>query len=357
MLGKRTRSGAPSAGPGGYLKKRSVAHFIRQHSAPAAVQQYMPRGRRYRRNGVKPQYQRNWRRYRTKYPRAGGRAIASKPRMGAIVPSEVKKTYVESAQQVWPQGPGAGTPPSRSPVYCPFTFQFWLRGLSNSQFTGDKITLKNISVMMQLVPPVNVPTANNKPYRFRITQGWCKQNARADMSATTANPILAASYPHGMAMSQVAPIANSLLRGGANIATEPAHVATLLRAQADFVGMNAAHQNEAAFTKNMYMVLSDQTVTIAPLTETAGAAGTVDRQFADRVFKYNWTCNKPFRLSAMSTQAGAPAANAEWFSPVNVPGDWIPFLSIGILNATADYTSTAQLPTVKISENTFFLDN
>ncbi len=339
------------AGAGPILRRHRGANVPPGRFAHAPL--YMPR--RYRRNGVK--YQRNRRRGRSKYPRAGSSRIAMRPRMGAIVPTEVKKTYVESAQQVWPQGVGAGTPPSRSPVYCPFTYQFWNRGISNSQFTGDKITLKNISVMLQLVPPVNIPTANNKPYRLRITQGWCKQNPSVDMQPTTANPVLSSAYPHGMAMGQIAPVPQSLLRGGANVATEPPHIATLLKAQADFVGFNGGHQNEASFPKTMYMILSDTTTTLAPLTETAGAAGTVDRQFADRVFKYNWTCNKPFRLSAMSTHGGAPAANAEWFSPVNVPGDWVPFLSIGILNATADYTSTAHMPTVKFSENTFYLDN
>eukprot|EP01050_Picozoa_sp_SAG11_P006878 SAG11_NODE_553_length_8575_cov_18.074328_7_plen_179_part_00 len=48
------------------------------------------------------------------------------------------------------------------------------------------------------------------------------------------------------------------------------------------------------------------------------------------------------RLSAMTSVAGQPATNAEWFSPVNVPGDWVPFVSIAILNSTnapgADYT-------------------
>eukprot|EP01050_Picozoa_sp_SAG11_P034817 SAG11_NODE_12459_length_702_cov_1.074627_1_plen_161_part_01 len=91
---------------------------------------------------------------RRKYPRAGARRIAMRPRAGAVVPSEVKRQYSESQVQVWPRRNAVGAEPARSLVYCPFSYQFWQRGLSDSQFSGSKVTLKNISCMMQLVPPV-----------------------------------------------------------------------------------------------------------------------------------------------------------------------------------------------------------
>jgi len=305
-------------------------------------------------------YQRGKYRQRRKYPRAGARRIAMRPRIGAIVPTEVKRQYVESSNQTWPTGSSGPGAPSRSPVYCPFSYQFWQRGLSDSQFSGSKLTLKNISVMMQIVPPVNVPVANNKPYRFRIVQGWCKQNPTVSMSPTDSSPILAASYPNGMAVSQISPLSVALLRGGATLSTEPEHIKTLLRAQSDFVGIYGNHQNECSYPKNMYMVLSDQTVNMAARAETPAVAPAtgVDRQFTPLVRKFNFTCNKQLRVSPMTTQAAdPPTGNAEWFSPINTPGQWIPFVAISILNAGTDYTATSHLPTVKFTENTFFLDN
>ncbi len=335
----RRRTDMPSYPPG----------FFR-HAVPQRV------GVKYRR----APYQRGKYQQRRKYPRAGAGRIAMRPRIGAIVPSEVKRQYVESTVQTWPTGAAGPGVPSRSPVYCPFSYQFWQRGLSDSQFSGSKLTLKNIFVMMQLVPPVNVLTANNKPYRFRIVQGWCKQNPSVSMGSTASSPILAASYPNGMAIAQVAPVASTLLRGGASLATEPVHINTFLRAQSDFVGIYGNHQNEASYPSNMYMVLSDQTINMAPQAETPAVAPAtgVDRQFTPLVRKFNFTCNKQLRVSPMtSAVADPPSNNAEWFSPVNTPGQWIPFISVSILNAGADFTSTNHLPTVKFTENTFFLDN
>lgn len=313
----------------------------------------MPKFRSYR----KSSYQRNKRRARTKYPRAGSRAIATRPSRGLVTPNEVKRQYAESATQAWPTGDGLGAP-SRSPIYVPFSYQFWNRGLADSNFTGSKVTLKNISVMMQLIPPVNVPTANNKPYRLRITQGWCKQHPQVDMASTAAVG-LASQYPNGMATGQPAPVATTLLRGGAALATEPAHIQALFRAQSDFVGIYGNHQNEASYPKTMYMIISDTTQTWAPLTEVAGAApATVDRQFSPKILKFNFTANKQIRLSAMTTAvANPPVTNAEWFSPVNTPGQWVPFVNVAILNPSADHTNVNQLPTCKITENAYFLDN
>lgn len=350
---KRYSSVPISAGPGPPLRRyrgRNVPPGLFLHAMPGVSR------RRYRKNA----YQRNRSRSRSKYPRSGTRSIAMRPSRGAVVPTEIKRQYIESASQVWPQTTGAGTPPTRSPVYCPFSFQYWLRGLSDSQFTGSKVTLKNISVMMQIVPPVNVPVANNKPYRLRIVQGWCKQNAIAAMASTASSALLASQYPNGMAVGQAPPIATTLLRGNAVPANETAHVQTLFQSQSDFVGIYGNHQNEASYPKNMYMILKDSTHTLTPSTEqTAAAPATgIDRQFTPLVKKFNFTCNKQFRLSAMTTVAtDPPVGNAEWFSPINVPGQWIPFVNVFVLNAAADYTSTAHMPTVKITENAYFLDN
>eukprot|EP01050_Picozoa_sp_SAG11_P006879 SAG11_NODE_553_length_8575_cov_18.074328_8_plen_142_part_00 len=103
-LGKRSRGGASathsSAGPGPRLRRFCGPNV--PFRSP-----YMPRRYRGRPNGVK--YQRNRRRYKSKYPRSGSRVIALRPRSGAVVPSEVNRTYIESNQQVWPQAAGPGT--------------------------------------------------------------------------------------------------------------------------------------------------------------------------------------------------------------------------------------------------------
>jgi hypothetical protein len=209
--------------------------------------------------------------------------------------------------------------------------------------------------MMQLVPPINVPVAANKPYRLRIIQGWCKQNPVENMASTNVVG-LADQYPNGMAVGQNAPNVTTLLRGGANLAQEPTHVQTLFQAQSDFVGIYGNHQNEAQYPSNMYMVLSDTNVIMSPQAETPGAAaGTVDRQFRPYTRKFNFTCNKQLRLSASTTAAAV--GNAEWFSPINTPGEWIPFITVSVLNGPDEFTSTAYMPTCKMTENTFFLDN
>ena len=365
---KRKRSDNRGAGPGPQLRRfrgYNVPPGLFAHAQPVTMPRRYSRtytdygrvsGRKYRVRA----YQRNRKRSRSKYPRVGSRSIAMRPALGKVVPTEIKRQYIESGNQVWPQTAGAGTPPTRSPVYCPFSFQYWLRGLSDSQFTGSKVTLKNISVMMQIVPPVNVPIANNKPYRLRIVQGWCKQNAVVPMASTGSSAILAAQYPNGMAVNQAPPVATTLLRGNALPANETAHVQTLFQSQSDFVGIYGNHQNEASYPSNMYMILKDVTRTLAPSTEQPAAAPAtgIDRQFTPLVQKLNFTCNKQFRLSAMTTvPTDPPTGNAEWFSPINVPGQWIPFVNVFVLNAAADYTSTAHMPTVKITENAFFLDN
>eukprot|EP01050_Picozoa_sp_SAG11_P001476 SAG11_NODE_63_length_18904_cov_11.842914_11_plen_174_part_00 len=136
----------------------------------------MPRGnvQRYRR-GVK--YQRNRKRYRSKYPRAGSRAIAMRPSRGAVVPGEVHRKFAENGTLVtWPKLDSGLQTPAPAAVFVPHTFQNWQRGVSDSQFTGSRVTLKNVSVMMQLQMPKTIPTAQNFPYRLRITHGYCKQN-------------------------------------------------------------------------------------------------------------------------------------------------------------------------------------
>eukprot|EP01050_Picozoa_sp_SAG11_P002852 SAG11_NODE_149_length_14661_cov_10.031658_5_plen_84_part_00 len=51
--------------------------------------------------------------------------------------------------------------------------------------------------------------------------------------------------------------------------------------------------------------VQDETFSMAPITEQAAVAPAtrVDRQFHPKIFKFNFTCNKQFRLSAMTSQA------------------------------------------------------
>ena len=103
-----------------------------------------------------------------------------------------------------------------------------------------------------------------------------------------------------------------------------------------------------------------QPTTAWPVSATAAetlksSGGTVDRQFTPYNRKFNFTCNKQLRLSASTTSAAV--GNAEWFTPINTPGQWIPFITVSQLNGPTDFTSTAYMPTIKITENTLFLDN
>eukprot|EP01050_Picozoa_sp_SAG11_P017407 SAG11_NODE_2509_length_3270_cov_4.938190_2_plen_244_part_00 len=155
---------------------------------------------RYRRNKY------NTRR-RSKYPRPGSRSIAMRPTYGSRTALEVHRKFAENGALVtWPKLDSGLQTPSLAAVYVPYTFQNWQRGVSDSQFTGSRVTLKNISTMMQLQMPKTIPTAQNFPYRFRITHGYCKQNTVVSIkSAVGAGEDL----PGGIALNQPQPDADT----------------------------------------------------------------------------------------------------------------------------------------------------
>lgn len=312
-------------------------------------------------------YRRQPRSRRSKYPRRGSRAITRRPARGSYVPQEVKRRYAETNHV--PLAPGLPTvapwplvnpidplnplKPSAHATYVPITYQLWQRGLSDAQFTGSRVRLKNISVMMQFTPTKNVIDGDNVPYRFRITHGWCKSNARIAMQSTAA--VSETPFPNGMGAIEVRPdTANPVTNAG----TGPANHVAVRLAIADTVGINGGYQTEATFPKSQFRVIRDQIVVASPLTESAGALlGTMDRQFRPIVRKFNWTCNKSLRLLPVTSAADVASHTSanSWFTPCNTPGDWTPFVSIACLNIL-DYSKAAALPSFKFTENTFFND-
>eukprot|EP01050_Picozoa_sp_SAG11_P036894 SAG11_NODE_14271_length_619_cov_0.590385_1_plen_64_part_00 len=61
----------------------------------------------------------------------------------------------------------------------------------------------------------------------------------------------------------------------------------------------------------------------------------------------------PFTTDATDPQT----KEAEWFTPANEPGTWIPFVCIQLFNSTLYENVDVGLPKLKWSENAFFLDN
>jgi hypothetical protein len=77
--------------------------------------------------------------------------------------------------------------------------------------------------------------------------------------------------------------------------------------------------------------------------------------FRPIIRKFNWTMNKQYKLTACTALA-VNTQGAQFFTPANVPGNWIPFVQVACLIHTT-YDNVASLPAAKFSENTFFLDN
>lgn len=355
VLGKRRRSNRPSSGPGPFLRRAHIGRSLFMVT-PAHVRGYRQR-RGFRRWRGKSTYQRNRSRYtnRRKYPRAGGRSIAMRPTFGSVRPFEVKRLYVEGGHQAWPQKSAVDVNPARSPVYVPYAFQSWQRGIGDNRFTGSKVTLKNISVMCQINAPKTQETVRNIPYRIRFVAGWCKQTPLVQMSDTS-SVALGGDFPNGMGINVQVPSTVNLIYGPQT--PLPPHIQMLMLKLSDTVGVNGSHQNEASFPQSQFQIISDQIIRMAPETEVPGAAGTVDRQFKPVVRKINFTCNKQLKLLPMTTNAESPPEHdAEWYTPVNQPGTWIPFVTCMLLNDVTDFNNRAQLPTIKFSENAFWLDN
>eukprot|EP01050_Picozoa_sp_SAG11_P016105 SAG11_NODE_2158_length_3731_cov_3.221641_2_plen_99_part_00 len=98
-------------------------------------------------------------------------------------------------------------------------------------------------------------------------------------------------------------------------------------------------------------------MTVTPETSVVGA-GVADPDkvlFRPIIKKFNWTMNKQYKLTACTAQA-TNENGAEFFTPANVPGNWIPFIQVACLNHTTN-DNILSMPFVKFSENAFFLDN
>lgn len=363
VLGKRQRSTAPTAGPGPVLRRYRgdnvpPGQFFLP-PPPMLTRTYTQRGRISNRKYRIRAYQRGRRGY--KYTRAGGRRLPTRPSYGSRPPLEVKRKYAENTaitSGVWPKKYADAVEPLASAVFVPHGYQLWTRGLADTQFSGSKVMLKNISCMMQMKFPSELPSTVNVPYRLRITQGWCKQNAFTGVSPSTAST---EPLPNGIVLSEHAPdqdepfFAGSASAMGGAVA-KPIAMGTVLSVLDD-VGYNGVHQTEIAYPKDRFLILSDKTMNIAPITSVAGTgAGAADKViFKPLNLKFNFTCNKQYKLLAFTTQGDA-TAGAEWFTPCNSPGDWIPFVCVACLNH-GDYENVNQMPYMKISENAYFLDN
>eukprot|EP01050_Picozoa_sp_SAG11_P025092 SAG11_NODE_5551_length_1527_cov_2.154062_2_plen_170_part_00 len=156
---KRTLPQSSAVGHAANIRRRVMPSY-----PPGVFRHAMPQ-----RVGVqrrKPRYQRS-RFGRRKYPRPGSRVMAMRPSRGSVVPSEVRRKYAETdTLKTWTKKNAGSQTPSAAALMVPFTFQDWQRGTSDNRFTGSRVTLKNISLMMQLQFPKTIPTAQNVPYRI-----------------------------------------------------------------------------------------------------------------------------------------------------------------------------------------------
>lgn len=288
-----------------------------------------------------------------KYPRPGSRRIAMRPRVGAVVPSEIHRAYRESNVNAWPRAQAMATAPSPAAVFVPNSYQSWKRGLADGSFTGSKVTLKNISLMVQMNAPATVLTTMNTPYRLRVTAGWCKNDARVKIYPTT-NAAILDEYPNGMALNQVQPSMTSPIPatdGSFSLCSE-----VVKDTIDDNVQINGVHQNEASYPRAQFQVISDQVINWAPTTAVDSGSNTI-RTFTPKTLKFNFTCNKRLKLIPFTTSnTNPPDAAAEWFTPANDPSQWIPFVCLQMLNHNV-YDNVTDLPALKFTENAFFLDN
>lgn len=341
------------------------AHIGRNVAFPVVPQLVMatPGTRRFRSN--KSKFNKYQRRYKRKYPRSGGRRVTRRPNRGAIVPLSVHRQYVETSGAiagypgtvVWPlQNPVLGNTPAAAACYVPLSYQEWQRGLADNEFSGSRVVLKNISVVMQMVAPEEVLLANAKPYRIRITQGWCKTNARVAMSSTVGGT---RQLPNGMGVNQVRPNPADPLPNG--VTTTPIHT-TVRLALDDTVGIFGTFQTEGSYPRSQFHIIKDEFLVMTPTTEhddeNGGPAQNMIRAIKPVIRKFNWTCNKQLRVCPLTSAASVALSTDanSWFAPVNTPGDWIPFINISALNKSS-YSTNLDLPMFKFTENTFFLDN
>lgn len=344
---KRTAPAGPYAGPGPALQR-----YRGPNVPPGLFFQQMPRvpHRKHRRDlgGVKR---------KRRYPRTGSGRISTRPQHGRVVSNEVHRNYRETPRVAWPRLAAMATAPSPAAIYVPHSYQFWSRGLSDRDFTGSKVTLKNISVMIQMSAPQTVLTTMNIPYRLRVTAGWCKQSARVKVYPTT-DAAISGQYPNGMAINENQPSLTAPIPP--NDGNFPAVLETVRNAIDDSVQISGVHQNEAAYPRNNFFIISDSVTNWAPTTsvDVTNPANSTQRTYTPKTLKFNFTSNKQLKLLGFTTQAtNPPNAAAEWFSPCNEPGLWIPFVALQMLNHDLYDSAETDMPTLKFTENTFFLDN
>eukprot|EP01050_Picozoa_sp_SAG11_P023906 SAG11_NODE_4944_length_1714_cov_4.650155_3_plen_192_part_00 len=158
--------------------------------------------------------------------------------------------------------------------------------------------------------------------------------------------------PNGIALNQRQPDVTIPLLAG-NDALPPAF-STVLK-NIDDINFRGLHETELSWPRDRFMILSDTFQTVSPETSTVGA-GVADPDqvlFRDIIKKFNWTMNKQYKLQACTAMADA-TQGAEYFTPANVPGNWIPFVQVACLNIST-YDNVLSMPTFKFAENTFFI--
>eukprot|EP01050_Picozoa_sp_SAG11_P001475 SAG11_NODE_63_length_18904_cov_11.842914_10_plen_210_part_00 len=188
-----------------------------------------------------------------------------RPSRGAVVPGEVHRKFAENGTLVtWPKLDSGLQTPAPAAVFVPHIFQNWQRGVSDSQFTGSRVTLKNVSVMMQLQMPKTIPTAQNFPYRLRITHGYCKQNTVVSIKSAVGAP---EDLPNGIALNQPQPDAD-IPWLDSNAAFPPAF-ATVFQ-KIDDVNYLGLHETELSWPRDRFHILSDSTMTVTPETSIVG---------------------------------------------------------------------------------------
>jgi hypothetical protein len=238
-------------------------------------------------------------------------------------------------------------------VVVPKVYTHWDRGLDSCQFTGRSVFAKNITSQVTFQFPK--ASKNFEPYRFRFVTGFVKMGMAWSVAPTLGLGHQQDGFCDGMVLNYKA--ADAL---GADADPLEIHVANIV---GENVGQSHGSLNACGnINKNAIMVTSDTHREIKPETlidyDSDGEESSTISSRNDIVLNCNWQLNKRLQLTAVSSQKTVEAAavrGAHHFAPVNDSRIMIPFFAV-LLQNTAEFLTSADLPTIKTCETSYWVD-
>ena len=253
----------------------------------------------------------------------------------------------------WPISGAGGLVAQTGLVIVPKGYVNWNRGVDSCNFTGRSVFTKNIS--MQVTYQFPKTSQNFEPIRFRFVTGFIKMGMQWPVAPTLGSGHASNGFCDGMVLNYKA--TDALNQDADPLEIHSANVVN------ENIGQSHGSINACGnINRTAIVVTSDQTRSIKADTlidydEDEEESKTFGNR-NDLIMNYNWQMNKRMQLTPVTRQttvAAGSVAGAHHFAPVNDPRNMIPFYAVFLENA-GEFTSAADLPSIKVCETTYFVD-